>query len=213
MRLGCSGCLTVLLLLALCAGGAWAIRLALATPDTGAVTATRADGLSAQQKLYDILSRSGRTRQRGRQVVLTERELTAFLSRHLPSASGVPLATVTIRLPVSKVAVVAGQLPLRMLAGETPLADLVAWLPPPWRERPFWLTVHVRPTIEPAGTGKYLRLVPERVEVGRLRVPAIVLRLLLDPRAVSLLAWRVPDHVQDVIVEPGRVLVSAGPSP
>jgi hypothetical protein len=215
MRLGCSGCLSVILLLAILAGGVWAVQLALSPPDVAPVTVTRADGVSAQQKLYEVLRRSGRDRRPrpGRPVTLSERELTALVTQHVPAAAGIPLAELSIRLPGPGVAVVSGRLPLRTLLRDTPLADLVAWLPGAWQEWPVWLTIGLRPRVEPADGGRYLRLVPDSVRLGRLRLPAVTARLLLDPRALSTLAWRLPEHVTDVSVQPGQVSVIVGSSP
>jgi hypothetical protein len=37
------------------------------------------------------------------------------------------------------------------------------------------------------------------------------LRLLLDPAAVGWLRWRLPEHVERVAIEPGRVLIQTRP--
>jgi hypothetical protein len=48
--------------------------------------------------------------------------------------------------------------------------------------------------------------------IGRQRLPAPALRLLLDPAAVGLLQWTLPDHVESVAIEPDRVVIQTAAS-
>jgi hypothetical protein len=43
--------------------------------------------------------------------------------------------------------------------------------------------------------------------VGRQRVPALALRLLMDPGGVGLLRWPLPAHIESVTIEPGRAII------
>ena len=57
------------------------------------------------------------------------------------------------------------------------------------------------------GPRRQLRLDVESFAVGRQRLPARALRLLLDPAALGLLQWPLPEHVERVSIEPGRVVI------
>src|SRR5712664_1201855 len=57
------------------------------------------------------------------------------------------------------------------------------------------------------GAPRQLRLDVEDFAVGRQRLPAAALRLLLDPAAVGLLRWPLPQDFDSVIIEPGRVII------
>jgi hypothetical protein len=63
---------------------------------------------------------------------------------------------------------------------------------------------HVR--VSP-GARRQLSLDVEDFAVGRQRLPAGMLRVLLDPAAVGLLRWPLPEHVERVSIEPGRVVI------
>jgi hypothetical protein len=52
-----------------------------------------------------------------------------------------------------------------------------------------------------------LRLDVDEFAVGNQWLPAPAVRLLVDPAAVGLLQWRLPDHVDRVEIEPGRVVI------
>lgn len=212
MRLGCSGCLTVLLALLLAAGGVagsvWVTIRLVDTPSLDHPGWTPADSAGAQDKLARLLRPSGRREPRPVSVTLSEREVSAFLARHLGPATDLALADVAVDLPEPGMAVVAGQLPLRTLLGQTPLAGLAQRVPG-WVDRPVWVVVEARPRLESGGRGqrRYLRLEVERLYVGRQRLPAVLLRLLLEPPALNVLRWPVPPAIEALSVEPGRVVL------
>src|SRR6266508_4927329 len=79
MKLGCSGCLALILILAvasLLVGGAVgaAVRM-LAHPDVRVAPSTAADGARAQQKLFDL----ARQARRGETIALSEAEVNALI--------------------------------------------------------------------------------------------------------------------------------------
>ena len=55
LRLGCFGCLTLLLLLGLVGAAAWGAYQMTRTPDFVGSPTTPADGLRAQQKIFEIV--------------------------------------------------------------------------------------------------------------------------------------------------------------
>ena len=210
-RLGCFGCLTLLGLAALLGGGAWATAQALRAPDFAGTPIAAADGLRAQQKIFDVVRRAGSGRPHT--VALTERELNAFLGRHLAETADMPLRHLAVRLPTDGHAEIAGQLPLRQLLGVAPFSTLAGVLPPGWLDRGVWLTLRTRATLEGAGARdrRYLRLDVERFWLGRLPLPELMLRILLDPGALRLLRSPMPDAIEGLRIEPGRLILQTAP--
>jgi hypothetical protein len=204
---GCSGCLVAAVslgIVALAVGGAvGAGTRMLAKPPAASLPATTAaDGTRAQQKIFD-LARASRLAQ---PVTLTEAEVNALLSRHLVEARGVRLNTLGVRLVGGDRVELTGQTPLRQLLDEAGLASATSVLPARWLERPVWIHVGARTRVS-AGPRRQLSLDVEDFAVGRQRLPARALRLLLDPAAVGLLRWPLPEHVHDLTIEPGRVVI------
>ena len=206
MRLGCLGCLTVLLLVAAVGGGVWVGRRLLQEPDLPATAPTAAEGARAQQKIFDLV----RGRTRAEPVVLTERELNAFLSRHLAEMADAPLTSVGVRLAGDGVAEFRARLPLRYLTEEPPWSVIATIAPAAWLERPVWLRVTARPRVEaPAAPSRrrHLRLAVEGFAVGRQRLPAALLRLVLPPTMLRVLRWPLPDGVGAITIEAGQAVI------
>lgn len=206
MRMGCSGCLgavVALALLALLIGGTVgaAVRM-LAEPDASVPVTTAADGARAQRKLFEL----GRQTKRAETIVLTETEVNALLARHVVEARGVRLASPSVELIGGDRFVVRAWSPLRQLLDEAALGALTNVLPARWQARPVWLRVGARLRVED-GARRQLRVDVDGFAVGRQRLPAPALRLLLDPAAIGLLQWTLPDHVERVGIEPDRVVI------
>ena len=87
MRLGCVGCLLVVLALVIfgvaAAGAVFFSVNIFDEPEVQIQPFTTADGYRAQQKLYEIVLRESERSGRADPITFTERELNAFLSRHL----------------------------------------------------------------------------------------------------------------------------------
>lgn len=206
MRLGCSGCLWTLVLIAVAAaaaGGAigTGTRI-LASPDvTTAPQNSAADGARAQQKLFSLARRP----RSAAPVVLTEAEVNALLSRHLVQARGVALGGLAVWLLGDDRIELMARTPARQVLDDLGV-PMPAWLlPARWRERPVWLGVVARVQVESAR--RQVRLEAERFTMGRQRLPTGLLRLVLDPATLGLLRWPLPDHVEQVEIEPGRVVI------
>lgn len=211
MRLGCGGCLSTcvaLLVVGLVvAAGGWAVVRLLQAPAVERVSSTPEDGARAQQKIFDLARRAGRTGP----VVLTEAELNAFVSRHLDPAD-LPLRDPVIRLRGDDLAEIVGTVPLGRLLHESPLASFADALPGGWLARPVWLTVVTRVGLT-TESRRSLRLDARRVVIGRQRVPAVVLRLVLEPSSLRLTRIALPPAVQAVRIERGRVIIQVTSSP
>jgi hypothetical protein len=211
MRLGCPGCLGAVVALALIAvlvGGTVgaAVRM-LARTDVSAPVTTAADGSRAQRKLFDLARRA----RAGESVVFTEAEINALLARHLVEARGIRLSSPSVRLIGGDRFVLHVQTPLRQLLDEASLGAMADLLPKRWQERPVWLRVGARIRVE-EGARRQLRISVDEFTVGRQRLPAPALRLLLDPAAVGLLQWTLPEHVEHVGIEPDRVVIQTAAS-
>jgi hypothetical protein len=210
MRLGCGGCLGSLFVAGVLVGSVvgpiWLGYRLLQDPGVPAPPTSTSDGFRAQQKLYEVGKRAGR----GGPIVLTDREISAFLSNHLAAAAELPLSGVVARMPGRGEAEIMGRLPLRHLLSEEPLATLREMLPAGSLDRPVWLRLRGDFTIEPAVTpaGRHaLRFEVARFWIGRQRMPAVMLRLLVHPAALGVLRWPLPDGVEAVSVEPGRLVI------
>lgn len=206
MKLGCSGCLgvvTALALVTVLVGGTVGVAFRMmAESDFEIPTTTQADGARAQGKLFEL----GRQTRRGEATVLTEVEVNALLARHVVEARGVRLASPSVELVGDDRFVVRARSPLRQLLDEAGLRTVADVLPAGWQARAVWLRVGARLRLE-EGPRRQLRVDVDEFAVGRQRLPAPALRLLLDPGAVGLLQWTLPEHVERVTIEPDRVTI------
>ena len=207
MRLGCSGCLGclgTLALAALLAGGTVGAVLRMAAqPQVATQAFTPQDGTRAQQKLFD-LSRQAR---RGETVVLTQPELNALLARHLIGGRGVTLATPVTTLVGDDRVRIEGQTPAREVLEEATLSVFADLLPTRWQTRPLWLRVGAHLRLENDGSRRQVRLDVDEFAIGRQRLPAAMLRMVLDPATVGMMQWTLPEYIDRIDIEPGRVVV------
>lgn len=212
LRVGCFGCLTVLVLLAVVGALAWGTVQTTRAPDLGGAPTSPADRLRAQQKIFDVIRRSGSGRPNT--VTLSEREVNAFLARHLGETADMPFRNLAVRLPSDGRAEIAGQMPLRQLLGVPPLSALTGVLPAAWLDRGMWLSLRARVTLE-GGSGardrRHVRLDVERFWLGRQRLPEVMLRILLDPAVLRLLRWPMPEAIDGLRIEPGRLVIQSAP--
>jgi len=192
---------------AVVAVGGWAVMRTLQAPAVEATRFTREDGVRAQQKIVDLALH----RVRGGTVLFSEAEVNAFVSRHLDPAD-LPVRDPMIRLRDGDILEIVGTVALGRLVRESPLATLTEMLPAGWLARPLWLSVAARAATssEPRRT---LRLEPQRLLLGRQRVPAFMLRLMLDPSSLRLMRIVLPPEVQTVRIERGRVVIQATSPP
>ena len=205
MRLGCSCLVVVLVLLAVVAGLGWGLYQASLEPVLPRTQITAADAQHAQEKIYALVSRSG---PRGRPVELTDREVNAFLARNLVDAADLPLSDLRVDLSERDRLRLAGRTKLGGLMAEFPLSALRDVLPSSWLSGGIWLQLAATPRIEKtSGRRRFLRLDVEEFAIGRQRVPAVLVRLILDPSTARLLRWSVPESIEEVTIGGGRAVV------
>jgi len=213
VRSGCGcGCLTVLIAALLVAGAAWFAAGMLERPEISHEIGAPADGHRAQQKLFELAGGLA-PRRDGRRaaVTLSEREINAFLTRHL--SGEMPLGEPGVRLLGDGVAEITGRLRLHTVLGDT-VGSVVRMLPGRWTDRPVWLRLrgHVRlETGTARGDVRRLRLDPDAVWIGRRRVPAAALTVIPSGPVARATRWPLPETVESVIVEPGRVTIVRRP--
>jgi hypothetical protein len=214
VRVGCLGCLTVILILGGVAELGWIGVQALREPEFQLPGTAPGDGVRAQRKIYQIsqVARHGPGRgvSGGGPIVLTQGELNAFLSRHLVEAAELPFADLALRLTGDGTVEFRGRLPLAHLVTEPPLSGMGHVLPAVLLERPVWLMIRAHARVEPGVTRRerrYLRLDVREFAVGRQGLPAVLLRILLDPRTLGVLRWPLPDSIEAITIEPGRVVI------
>ena len=213
MRTGCGcGCLTIILAALVILGAAWFARGLLERPEIVRDIGSQADGHRAQQKLFDLAGGiAPRRDQRRADVTLSEREINAFLTRHV--SGDLPLADGGIRLVGNGIAEITGRVPLHALLG-APVSSIARTLPERWAGQPVWLRLRGHVGLETGaarGDVRRLRLEPDAVWIGRRRVPAGVLTVLPDGPALRATRWPVPASVEAVVVEPGRVTIVRRP--
>lgn len=187
--------------------GVWAGMRALETPAVEAPRFSRDDGVRAQQKIADL----ARHRAKTNPVVLSEAEVNAFVSRHL-DPEVLPVRDAVIRLRDGDVVEIVGTVALGRLLRESPVGTLADTLPAGWLARRIWLTIDAQPATatEPRRT---LRLDARRLTVGRQPVPALMLRLVLEPASLRLMHIGLPSEVQTVRIDRGRVVIQTTSPP
>lgn len=201
MRVGC-GCLVgVVLVVAAVAGLGWATFNILQTPDLRPATVTVADSQRAQEKIYSIVARNA---PRGSAVTLTEAEINAFLARNLGDLA---VADLRVALVTDGTARLTGRTTLGAVLTEVPLSTMRDVLPSGWLGRPVWLELDTTPRVETANGRRFLRLDVRSFRVGRQTLPALLVRLVLDPATARVLRFGLPEHVESVTVEPGRAVI------
>jgi hypothetical protein len=216
MRLGCGGCLGVLVLLGVSTvalgTGIW-IGTRLTEPpvsrgDQGDATAARL----AQQRMAELV-RPGRGPRSP--VEVSERELNAFLARNVVPGPDFPLRDLSVVLVGEGIVELSAAVPAGDLLLDSRPAGLSPWLPRAALDYPVWVTVRagVRVEAPPASRRRYLRLDVERFTIGRQRLPLALFRLLPSPALLGLLRWRLPESIEGLGVEPGRLRVIPAGSP
>jgi hypothetical protein len=177
------------------------------TPPVGKFS--RADGHSAQRKLFELARRGSGQSGRDEPVVFSEAEVNAFLANHLAEAD-LPLNPISVRFAAGQIEV-AGRTPLRNLIQGQPLVHLLPYLPEHQLDQGVWVMVRGRIKIEPPAAGAsrtWGRLEISEFMMGKQPLGSWLLTLMLGGTAQRLLRWPVPAAIQDVgVTDDGRLVV------
>jgi hypothetical protein len=205
-----------LILLGLLAGGLfWFGSGVFDRPSIRHEIGTATDGRRAQQKLFDLTVRGGPRDGRGNRraaITLLEPELNALLTRHL-SGTELPLDEMGIRLVGDGVVEVTGRVPLRALGGDV-VSGVVRMLPERWVATPVWVRLRGPVELEVGtarGERRRLRLDVSYLSLGRRRLPTVFLGLLPEGPVLRATRWPVPETIESVTVEPGRLTITTRP--
>lgn len=212
MRLGCFGCLALIVALVVIAVAALGIVFLSGNitnpPDVQPIRYSRADGHAAQQKLYELVLRQTGRSSRQDPVVITEPEANAFLANHL-EASDLPLNPLILRFEKGQVEV-RGQTPLRNLLQGPPFAQILPYVSDSRLDRPLWITVKGRLVVEGAGgegSRSYGRVDLTEFALGRQELGTWLVSFMLGPTSKRLLRWQVPSVVREIQIQDGKAIV------
>ena len=206
--------MTVVFLGALVGGVLWLGSGIFERPPSQHEVGSLADGRRAQQKLYEVAAGGTGSRRdgRGSAVTLSERELNAFVARHV-SGDELPLNEMGVRLIGDGVVELTGRLPLHALGGEF-LGSLLQFLTQRWAPGALWVRLRGHVSLESGtarGDRRHLRLDIEQFSLGRRLLPAAVFGILPGRSGPQAMRWPVPDAVESLTVEPGRLTVATRP--
>ena len=212
MKLGCFGCLilivVVLALMVVAVGVFFISGNLLSNPAARPVSFSKADGYAAQQKLYEVVLREAGRSSRKNPISLTEREASAFLSRHLADTDRIPLSDLTVRFDSDEF-VAQGQMPLRALFQGPLFSYLVPYITNTRLDQPVWVAVRGRITIEQAGLGgrRYGNVTVTQFTLGRQSVSPLLLYAVIGPSGGGLLEWPVPAVVESIQIQGGQAII------
>ena len=213
MKPGCVGCFILLVgvtFLAVLAGGfLFLTGNILEEPQREILNWSPADASMARVKLSEILQRD--TGQSGRQdpLVLTEREVTALVARHLAETAGLRFEPFAMRL-IRGQFVLQGRTMLRSLLQGPPFAQLAPYLPPAQLDRLIWITVRGYVALQPGDPGAKpgrARVVLTEFNLGKQPVGHWPFSVVMGPAGWRLLDWPVPGVVRDIDIEERRVVI------
>lgn len=211
MKLGCLGCLTVLVMvLAILAGGGgtlWVWSSVRATPPLLSAGASKANPPAVERRLAELGSRAGGRSSRVERLVLSEPEVAAFLARYLEDA-GLQISPVHARLRTTEITV-QGQIPLGALLQGAPVW-LSSVIPRRSLDAPVWITLAGTIGLEAASSPRrphYAEAMLLDTQVGRLSMPGWLLTVMAGPRGASLLRWQVPATVERLEVGDGKLTI------
>ncbi len=211
MKVGCMGFLALLLLLAVVlVGGAAALFFGGAMFDTPPIRKadySTGNRYLAHEKMYELVLRDSGRSSRREPVVITDRELGAFLAGYLKESEGMPVSPMGVKL-LPDIVEVQGQTAFRHLFKGFPSHFLPDYLPRSTMDRPVWVTVRgtIRLGREKGKTSyKYAQLDVEEFSLGNQDMGAWLLWLLLGQER---LRWQVPGVVETIKIQDGRIVIT-----
>lgn len=217
MKYGCLAFFVLLLILVVVlAGGGAALFFGGAMFEIAGrskLTYSAPDAQRAQDKMYELLLRDSGHSSRRDPIVLTDQELSAFLTRYL-ERTGIPVSLLVVKLAPNTVEI-QGQTAFRNLFKGFPFHFLPDYLPATTMDRPVWVTV--RGTIQLGSERERGRTAPNygQLEVKEFSLgyqgigPWLLWALLGQER----LRWPMPAVVETIKIEDGRIVITTGSRP
>jgi hypothetical protein len=202
VRVGCGGCLTLVIIGLLVTVGTsiWGTSRVLQSPAVTHIRATAEDAAHAQQKLFRLVRGSATD-----PVVVSEAELNAFVSRNVEHGD-MPVDQPMIFLRDGDVVEIAGEVSVGRLLADSPLGAVAGLLPAQWSAHPVWLQVAAHAHLERRPRPQ-LRLDVRRLSLGHQRLPVLALRVLFEPARLRFVRLTLPETVADVRIQSGRVVI------
>ncbi len=220
MRLGCIGCLVIILAIVVlgvaAAGALFFSANIVADPEIRVPQITSSDGYRAQQKLYELVLRDDRRSSRIDPIVFTERELNAFLSRHLVDAADLPFSPISVVLLSDNTIEFRGRTALRNLLQGIPASLVASFIPKGRIDQPVWVRVRGEIRLE-RGTVRrgreYGRFDVSEFALGTQPIGAWILTVMLGQAQQHVLRWPIPSVVRSITVEEGHLVVRTAAPP
>ncbi len=213
MKLGCIGCLLVIILILVvllaAAGIVFLSANIYGVPEVVVTEFTRSDGYAAQQKIFEVLQRESGRSSRKDPIVLSDREVNAFLSNHLAQSAGLTLSPLSVRFSRGE-ALVQGRTPLRKLLQGPPFAQILPYIPDQRLDRPVWVTLRGRLSVDSSigsGAARYGKVSLTDLSLGKQPVSGWLLTIMMGPSSTYLLRWQVPPIVESIDIEEGQVVI------
>lgn len=213
MRPGCIGCFLLFVavaFVAVLAGGFFFMTgNIMDEPQREVLRWSPAEGSMARAKLYEVAQRDAGQSTRQDPLILTEREVTALVSRHLAETAGLRFEPFAIKL-VRGQFVLQGRTVLRSLLQGPPFAQLIPYLPPAQLDRLIWITVRGYLSLQPGAQGGKPgrgRVVLTEFNLGKQTVGNWPFSAVMGPAGSRLFDWPVPGGVRDVEIEDGRIVI------
>ena len=213
MKLGCAGCLILMVVLAFLAalvgGFSFLSDNIFEEPHFEALDWGRSDASAARSTLREIILRDAGQSGRQDPVLLSEREINALVARHLAETAGLRFEPFSMRL-VRGQFILQGRTVLRSLLQGAPFAQLAAYLPASQLDRSLWITVRGSIAVQPGvlgGRPGQARVVLTEFNLGRQPVGNWLFSAVMGSAGSGLLKWPVPGAVRDVDIEDRRVVI------
>jgi hypothetical protein len=213
MKMGCAGCLLLLIgiiFLAAVAGGFLFLSgNILEAPPFDAVEWSRGDAYSAQSKLYELVQRGAGQSTRQDPVILSEREANALAAQYLAETGHLRFEPFGIRVTQGQFSL-RGRTQLGDILQGPPFAQLRPYLPAAQLTRPVWISVKGYIALDQGAPGMKpgtARVVVSEFSLGQQPVGTWPFSIVMGPASTKLFHWPVPGTVRDVEFEERRVVI------
>jgi hypothetical protein len=213
MKLGCAGCLILIVVLtflaALAGGFLFLSGNIFEEPNFEALDWSRSDASAVRSTLRGIILRDAGQSGRHDPVLLSQREINALVARHLSETAGLRFDPFAIRLVQGQFRL-QGRTVLRSLLQGPPFAQLAGYLPASQLDRPIWISARGYIAVvpgEPGGKPGQARVVLTEFILGKQPVGSWPFSAVMGSTGSGLLKWPVPGAVRDIDIEDRRVVI------